>query len=245
MAQKQNISKRKLDVIVSANRKRRQTRASRPSMLQSNTLSLQLYSGLDPFPTSLRRKLRYCDLYQLATGAAGIYGAEQRLRLNGVFDPDYTGTGHQPYGYDQFNTIYSKVRVDACEYKISFTTPGGAADILCASSIAGDTSASLASLAPARPLEWPNATHGHLSSAGQRVCVLKGKAEIHKLLGVTKTKYVADDTYASAVGASPSQLCLLSIATASYSGQGSEAVSVLVEVEYEVVFYERVVQSQS
>lgn len=44
-----------------------------------------------------------------------VYNA---FAANGVYDPDITGTGHQPYGYDQWSTFYptwivlgSKIRV--------------------------------------------------------------------------------------------------------------------------------------
>lgn len=50
------------------------------------------------------------------TGTA--FPSFQICRLNGIFDPDFTGTGHQPYGYDQWKTFYNKSTVFASSIKV-------------------------------------------------------------------------------------------------------------------------------
>jgi len=42
-----------------------------------------------------------------ATGSLGIY----QWRTNSLFDPNFTGTGHQPYGFDQMKTYYASYLV--------------------------------------------------------------------------------------------------------------------------------------
>jgi hypothetical protein len=34
------------------------------------------------------------------------------FRTTAVYDPDYTGTGHQPYGFDQHSRLYNHYIVD-------------------------------------------------------------------------------------------------------------------------------------
>lgn len=41
------------------------------------------------------------------TGFAGIH----TFCANGIFDPDITGTGHQPYGHDTYQNLYASYRV--------------------------------------------------------------------------------------------------------------------------------------
>lgn len=196
----------------------------------------------------VKRIFKYTALHQMATASspsAGYYGSEQRYNLNSLYDPDYTGSGHQPYGFDQIMATYNKYRVNRVSYKITFTTPGADADMLCTATVAPGTSASIAAAAPSTPLEWPNATHGHLSSQGSRICVLTGTIDLHTLIGVTKQRYDADDIFVGSVSANPTQLALLSYAVASYSGSGSQACSTLIELEYEAVIYDRVVVAAS
>ncbi len=211
----------------------------------SNTLSVEAFKALDPFPPMVKRVFKYTDLHQISCASSGDYGSEIRYNLNALYDPYYTGAGHQPYGFDQVMATYGKYRVQRVSYRITFTTPGAANDMLCTASVSPGTSASLASLAPARPLEWPNSTHGHLSSAGTRLCVLTGSVDLHVICGVSKQRYDADDTFVGSVSANPSQLALLSIAVASYSGAASEACSCLVELEYESMIFDRIIVAAS
>lgn len=208
-------------------------------------LNVEAFIANDPFPPMIRRSFKYCDLHQITTGTAGVYGSEVRYNLNGLYDPYYTGAGHQPYGYDQVFALYNKYRVERVSYRVTITTPGAAADMICAASVSPGSSASIAGIAPAGPLEWPNSTHGHLSSAGSRICVLTGTIDLHTLVGVAKAKYDADDTYCGTVGANPSQLALLSFAVGSYSGSASQGASALVELEYDAVAFERVIVAAS
>lgn len=65
------------------------------------------------FPNKLRLKLQYVDSTELAyvmnTGSA--YEASYVYRGNSIYDPDLTGTGHQPYGTDELYTWYSNYTV--------------------------------------------------------------------------------------------------------------------------------------
>lgn len=70
------------------------------------------------FPDRLRTKLHYCDVVQLSA-SAGSPGLWQ-FRMNGMFDPDYTGTGHQPQWYDQLSAVYSFATVVASKIKVTF-----------------------------------------------------------------------------------------------------------------------------
>jgi hypothetical protein len=56
------------------------------------------------FPARFKTHLRYCDSLSLSTGA-GIAG-NYVYSANGLFDPDITGTGHQPMGFDQVMLSY-------------------------------------------------------------------------------------------------------------------------------------------
>lgn len=61
------------------------------------------------FPTKIITILRYTDHYPQTSTAGGI--ATQVMRMNGPFDPDLTGVGHQPMYYDRYAAIYSSHRV--------------------------------------------------------------------------------------------------------------------------------------
>lgn len=62
-----------------------------------------------PFAIRTFRTLRYCQQISInpASGTAGYY----TFRANSLYDPDYTGTGHQPLYFDQLMSIYNHYQV--------------------------------------------------------------------------------------------------------------------------------------
>jgi hypothetical protein len=62
-----------------------------------------------PFPRSMRCNHRYVGLISVnpAIGSVGVY----QFSANGLYDPDITGTGHQPMGFDQLCTYYNHYEV--------------------------------------------------------------------------------------------------------------------------------------
>lgn len=83
----------------------------------------------DPFPVRMRVKMRYNDQVTLVTTGGVI--SQYIFSANGIFDPNITGTGHQPYGFDQYAAIYNHYQVVASTITLSVTTPfNGSAGIV-------------------------------------------------------------------------------------------------------------------
>lgn len=61
------------------------------------------------FPTKIITILRYFDQYALTSTSGGV-GATV-FRMNGPFDPDLTGVGHQPLYWDKYAAVYQSYRV--------------------------------------------------------------------------------------------------------------------------------------
>ncbi len=79
------------------------------------------------FPPSYRATLRYSDALTL-TSTSGVV-ASYVFSTNGLFDPDVTGTGHQPAGFDQMMLSYEhytvlNARITATFHNTSTTTAG-------------------------------------------------------------------------------------------------------------------------
>jgi len=61
--------------------------------------------------------MRYSDTITLNPGTAAI--TSHVFRVNSIFDPDLTGTGHQPLLHDEYDGIYSEYRVLKCIAKVT------------------------------------------------------------------------------------------------------------------------------
>lgn len=64
------------------------------------------------FPPSMYVEHRYVEQINISNeNITGLTGAEYAFRLNSLFDPNFTGTGHQPLYFDQVSAIYDKYQV--------------------------------------------------------------------------------------------------------------------------------------
>ena len=55
------------------------------------------------FPQSISTKLRYVEKINMGSIGASSNVVQNQFIANGAYDPNFTGTGHQPRGFDQFN----------------------------------------------------------------------------------------------------------------------------------------------
>jgi len=85
----------------------RQTRQGRNWPAQTDKSYLIAW---DPFPAVQMATLRYSTVVTLAVTIAGT-PTSHLFRANSIYDPDFTGIGHQPYGYDTYASIYNHYEV--------------------------------------------------------------------------------------------------------------------------------------
>lgn len=73
-----------------------------------------------PFSKSRTVKLRYHETITInpAMGVAGTY----TFSANGLYDPNISGTGRQPYGFDQLCALYNKYHVTGSRMTITPVT---------------------------------------------------------------------------------------------------------------------------
>jgi hypothetical protein len=146
----------------------------------------------DVFPV----KLVYND--ERAVVASGNQG-EYIYRLNSVFDPDETGVGGQPAGFDQLKTLYGRYRVMAVEARVSLAcmTSGAAAFLAVApvdNAALGSIAEDVACLRHAMSAEAAN---------GSKLAVIKKLWHIGELLGYSDESMLANSNMDGAVTGNP------------------------------------------
>ena len=84
----------------------------------------KLARTLAPKKTNIH--LRYCQQIELAALAGGALRTHF-FSANGMFDPDTTGAGHQPLGFDQYMALYNHYTVTrskmSCHFHNGTTQP--------------------------------------------------------------------------------------------------------------------------
>ncbi len=207
---------------------------------------LTIQKGIN-FATRQRVTQRYCE-YVSINPALGVI-ADYVFSANGIYDPNVSGTGHQPMGFDQWMALYDHYHVVSSEIKITFVpadvTAANAAGF-CGVSLR-DTSASLTGSDVTLMLEnvvLGNMDYKQLPLAYDRGTVVHGKYSAQRFHGVTDL--LASSILRGDASNNPSEQAFYHVWLGPVSG-GLDlgATVVTVEITYEVIYTEPKFQAQS
>lgn len=213
-------TKRKLPVTPKTSRKRR--------FITKTTGAI--YRSVQPIvKQTLVRNLRYCDTISLNAGLA--QAAHHVFRANDCYDPDQTGVGHQPRGYDQYVAMYARWFVR----KSKITVHAGSSQY----SVVGVSVTTL-----------PNTSLSLLDQTEQAVVSYKminvnsANDPITQTFDLQTWKRqvgdgMADNAIHGASGASPSEQFFFNVFTFDTNATiDPTAVVLFVTIDYEVVFFD-------
>lgn len=195
-------------------------------------------SKVSPFGQSKTANFRYCQQVSISSGVtSGVHS----FRMNSMFDPDYTGTGHQALFRDVMSGIYARYRVNYVTYK--FTILNNSYLYLFGVLATQDTSYNPATkqfqqIIEKRNVKWiPSLINNEPKT-------LSGKVYCHSAAGVTKQAYRDERSYSGAVGSDPALVVFLTLFGQDV-GSASRNTDVMVELEFNTTYYEPVVQLQN
>jgi hypothetical protein len=213
-----------------------QKRAVSRTTLNRNTRAVNINLGpKQSAPDSVRLKMGYGQVVSLDLSTTG--GAEHAFRLNSLFDPDFTGVGTQPVGFDQWSALYNRYRVHACKVHVEFISSGTTLGALCGVSIRRDSTVAnqFQDLVGEPYCVWVGAGAAQAGPA----CIHTG-ASVREIYGIGNSTFM-DEDYSASIGANPSRVVYGHIWCNTWT-QTAEAISfrVAVHLIYDVEFYERV-----
>lgn len=184
-------------------------------------------------------KLRYADV-QLRTSSvsdAGLY----LYRLNGVYDPDATGTGSQPPGYDNISGMYQNYRVLWAKYKVKALYTSGTSQL---SAVWSTTNASAPTSLQAAMSQSDAEVLCH-STTGAGQTVMKKYISMAKAFGVEPAEIETDSDYGSLASTVPVRQAYLAIYTGNSSGSTTSVCTYVVQITYGVEWSSPVTQNMS
>lgn len=199
-------------------RRRYVSRKSRPTYIRRRTArSRRLTPKLTRFTTGVPDRMivrmTYEDVYSITAPN------QRQWRLNSIFDPDFTGVGHQPRGHDQWASFFQSYRVFACKAKffIQNTDDTGALTIgLIPDNTAGSyINTYLSEVPKCRTVQLASGDGGIACKS------IYYKASIPHILGYTSQQYKNNEDCKCAFGTSPAEIAYLTLVCQSlntYSG---------------------------
>jgi len=194
-------------------------------------------SGASPVAKKHICRLKYSQID--AWSVATLNTATQFYRLNSLFDPDATGGGHQPYGFDQLAALFAHYRVYKCKWHIEFSGSNDRLHI-CVLPINGINASTTIPAVSEQPLAVTKA----MSFNGGFPIKFKGSAYLPKLTGASSVQYRTDDRYSAAVSASPTEAMQLGIYVYN-PGASTVATSCNVTLVYYSEMYDPITLGQS
>lgn len=208
---------------------------------------LNQYVSADPFPPSKFSKLTYTESFTFTSGAGGILGSEQRMSLNSIFDPNMTGTGHQPYGHDQMALLYKNYKVYAVSFKLVFNNPSADGMYVGVRVCNPNDTQSITGLTGPVLQEAPMSTTRMINNTGKQVIVISQYFPMSTLLGLTPLQFKAATAspFSALFGNSPGNQPTLHFAAGSTAGATGDSIHCQCSVTYYTQAYERIVLGQS
>jgi len=185
------------------------------------------------FPRQLVFKHKYCETVAVAS-AAGVM-ANYRFRTNGLFDPNFTQTGHQPSYYDNLAAIYDHYVVTSSRIVVTATqNASGAANTVFGVAINDDTSTTPTSIG-----QYGEATDvkmvylGLGQSSGPGVVTMNWNAV--KAFGPNP---MANTSLLGTPTADPSEQQIFDLFVQAVDQTSSVAVNYLIYIEYYATWFE-------
>lgn len=192
------------------------------------------YSGITKFPgygfpTKLQARLRYVDTFALNAVAGGL--STQQIRCNGLYDPDHSGTGHQPMYYDQLMALYDHYTVLRSRIKVTifnFTADPSRVNIY----LNDDTTAT------------PTDMNGRMEQSSARNIIVSkegGPVVLYLSWDAYKTfggSILGNDNLQGTAGADPLELSLYTITAQNTNLTAATSVGLQCEIVFDTVFDE-------
>lgn len=206
--------------------------------LAFNTTTVQ--RGYSPFGNRYVAKLPFCTDLTLQTVVASGYPTIHKFRLNSLFDPDLSGTGHQPRWFDQLKLMYESYRVTGVKVSVNFNDPGEDGLYVGINAYNVDQTAynSVAGKYLNDIRERRIATVYPLNNTGKQNKTLNVYLPIHSILGMTKLQYQASSLTGSTISTNPSEEAILEIFSMAPFISTGIGCSVSVKLTYYCTFYD-------
>lgn len=190
--------------------------------------------AITPVPQRFLTQHKYSTTFTLGT-LQPLY----RMNLNSLYDPDQTGTGHQPYGFDQMAALFNRYRVYGVSYKVQGYQFNNPIRFGC---VATNDTASPTNMATL--IEYPRSKSA-IQVNGGSTAVITGYVNLPSLTGRTKAQYMADDRYQAQNNTNPQEALILNVMAQSLSDTALDSCTMLVTLNFHCEWFDPIVFASS
>lgn len=192
------------------------------------------------FPDRIMARLSYHDMRRINPGGGATY-LDTVYEVNNAFDPEYSGAGHQPRGFDSLAALYNRYRVyrTVADVEVRQRASHG----VLGACVPNNVSTALTSADV--PLELNRAVYIPVTGSSQPVSRVRTTIDMPAILGQTRAQYAANDNVMSLVTGNPNEPIYLHVYIAQVDGATALDVEISVTLQLEVEFFDRKFDSPS
>lgn len=166
------------------------------------TSILQRTTPIFPLSKFVKNQIYY--EYSLSLSPAIGSVASYAFSANGLYDPNITGTGHQPLGFDQMELLYEHYNVLHSHCKVTFANSNANNATRVAIFIAPDTTTQAPTSIMENGLCVTDVVIGGLDGAN-RMKTLEIECDIPKYFGRTREGVISDTDLQGTAAANPTE----------------------------------------
>lgn len=164
--------------------------------------------GLGPIAPRQIVRLKYSE--NISRTLTSTITSDYVYNMNSIFDPNLSGTGHQPLGRDQWGQFYRNYRVFGFSYNISIAPSSD----ICRYTIVPNRNSG-AFIIHDEAAEQPRGMTKYVGFQGGTATNIRGHYSLPQIAGVSTSQYKADQNYQASMGSNPvEELCLHIVTTA-------------------------------
>lgn len=184
---------------------------------------------------TFKTKLVYAERnFTLNPGLAGIV-ASHVFSANGVYDPDITGVGHQPSGFDQFMQFYDHFTVVASKIYVQYNN-SDATNYQFAGVYVSDTASTEADYRVIVENGLGSYTMLGLAGSGNELTGLEMGVNVSKFMG--RPSILSEDELRGTSISNPADQCYFHVWGAPNNTVDTALIGFTVRIEYVVIFTE-------
>lgn len=181
-------------------------------------------------PDTLDVSLKYCQTIDLTSSTGSL--ANWFFRGNDLYDPDLSGTGHQPLGFDQYCSLYLNFVVESSSIRVLYSTTNTTTPIICAvvpSAVYTTPPTYITDV-----MEWPRCKSAALT--GYKPVDLRGAASTRNFFSADAEDLSTNSALVGSYAASPTNQWYWRVYMQASDLAGTAAGQARVEIVYRVRF---------
>lgn len=184
----------------------------------------------------------YSDLVNSAsTTSPGVHN----FSANSLFDPDQTGTGHQPRGFDQLKLLYNRYKVYAVNIKLTAQLASGA-NSLGVVGVRFFNEDAITTFSVSDMKENPRAWTVKSIDGQHNKIIINKYSKLYKIAGLSKKQWDADVlNYGAGTGASPTYQPRITVSWSDIDESTSFTPAWSAVITYYAVLWDRVHLAES